>query len=355
MSSYQYWQLPKPAERKDFNNLTLQNGSTSSLKPKRHEVVVKVHAVSLNYRDLIIAKNQYPLALKDDAVIPVSDGAGVVEAIGEDVDDWKAGDRVVGIFTADHLYGAVAEEKLEKSAFGGPIDGWLAQYVAVPAHALVSIPKHMSFEEAATLPCAAVTAWNGLYGLPSSAIRSGQWLLAEGTGGVSVLAVQIAIAAGANAIITSSSDEKLAKVKTSIPEHSRHLFHGINYKKVPNWGQEAYKLANGEGVDHVIEVGGPGTLEGAFAALKKGGHVSNIGFVAGGEQPNMPLNVLAKRAIYRGIFVGSRELFRDLNAVYETHQLHPLIDKVFDFKDAVKAYEYQWSAAHVGKVVIKIA
>ena len=155
--------------------------------------------------------------------------------------------------------------------------------------------------------------------------------------------------------VTGLPDDKLEKVKQSIPQAYRHLFHGINYKKVPNWGEEAYKLTGGVGVDHVIEVGGPGTLEQAFAACKKGAHISNIGFVAGGDQPNMALNVLAKRAIYRGIFVGSRELFQDLNAVLEAHpDIHPLIDRVFDFKDAVKAYEYQWSAAHVGKVIIRV-
>lgn len=354
MTSYQYWQLPQLDQRGDFNKLTLQSGSTSSLKPKENHVLVKVHAVSLNYRDLIIAKNQYPLSLQETPLIPASDGAGVVEAVGEGVEEWKAGDRVAGIFTRDHLNGACAEEELEKTAHGGAIDGWLTQYISVPAHALVRIPKHLSFEEAATLPCAAVTAWNSLYGLPSSSLRAGQWVLAEGTGGVSVLATQLAVAAGAHAIITSSSDEKLAKVKKSLPERYQHLFHGINYKTTPNWGEEAKKLTGNVGVDHVIEVGGPGTLAGAFAALKKGGHISDIGFVAGGDQPNMPLNVLVKRAIYRGIFVGPREHFRDLNAVYEASQLHPLIDKVFDFKDAVKAYEYQWSAAHVGKVVIKV-
>lgn len=258
---------------------------------------------------------------------------------------------------ADHLYGVVADTVIEKTAFGGPTDGWLSQYVTVSSHSLVRIPKHLSFEEAATLPCAAVTAWNGLYGLPTSALRAGQWMLAEGTGGVSVLAVQIATAAGAHAIITSSSDDKLEKVKQSLPQSVHHLFHGINYKKNENWGEEALKLTGGVGVDHVIEVGGPGTLEGAFTALKKGGHIANIGFVTGHgleNMPNVPFNILAKRAICRGIFVGSREMFRNLNAVYEAFELHPLIDKVFDFKDTVKAYEYQWSGAHVGKVVIKI-
>lgn len=183
----------------------------------------------------------------------------------------------------------------------------------LPASSLVRIPSHLSFEEAATLPCAAVTAWNGLYGL--IALKPGETVVAEGTGGVSCFAAQFAVAAGARCVITSSSDDKLAKVRAAIPQHFQHLLTTVNYKTNPDWDKEVLRVSEDLGASHIIEVGGAGTIPKAFACVKPGGVVSNIGFVAQGDLPNVPGLVLSTASIYRGVLIGSRELFEVSDAV----------------------------------------
>jgi len=218
----------------------------------------------------------------------------------------------------------------------------------------VRIPDHLSYEEAATLPCAAVTAWNGLYGLKELGFKAGETLVAQGTGGVSVFGLQFGLAAGGHVVITSSSDEKLETVRKLVPQEHQKRLHTHNYKKDKDWEKKVLEVTKGKGAAHVLEVGGPGTLEKAFQSIRPGGVVSDIGFVAAGEPPNVGLLALQQRAIYRGVLVGSRELFEDMNRAIEAHEIKPLVDKVFSFKEAREAYAYQWSGAHAGKVVVRI-
>lgn len=352
-NTQKYYSLPEPSQRKGFSDLSIKEGPVP--EPEANQVLIKVHAVSLNFRDLIIAKNQYPLYLKDGNVIPVSDGAGEVVSVGSKVTKWKKGDKVMGIFTQDHQAGSTPDKEQAKSSLGGGVDGMLAQYVALPDHGVVRVPSHLSYEQAATLPCAALTAYNALYGIPSEQLRAGDTVVAEGTGGVSVFALQLAVAAGAKVIITSSSDDKLKKVLELVPKDARKFVTIVNYNMNPDWDQVVLDVTHGKGADHIVEVGGPGTLEKAFNSVKRGGVISNIGFVAKGEAPNVAGLTLATGAHMKGILVGSREQFEHMNQIIVDHRIVPLVDRVFPFDQAKEAYEYQWSQAHVGKVVIKVA
>ncbi|EST07830.1 Alcohol dehydrogenase GroES-like protein [Kalmanozyma brasiliensis GHG001] len=351
--THKFYTLPEPSARKGFSSLKLKEGPVP--RPEANEVLIKVHAVSLNFRDLIIAQNGYPLHLKQEELIPASDGAGEIVSVGNKVTKWKQGDRVAGIFTQAHQKGSTPDKDEIKTALGGSVDGMLAQYVALPDTGIVRIPSHLSFEEAATLPCAALTAYNALYGIPTEQLRAGDTIVAQGTGGVSVFALQLASAAGAKTIITSSSDDKLKKALSLIPQHLQHLVTTVNYKTNPDWDKVALEVTNGAGVDHVVEVGGPGTLEKSFNSIKRGGVISTIGFVAQGEPPNVAYHALLTGAYFKGILVGSREQFEHMNQIIEDHQIKPLVDKVFPFEKAEEAYAYQWSQAHVGKVVINVS
>lgn len=350
--THKFYTLPETSARNGFSALKLKEGPLP--QPDQNEVLIKVHAVSLNFRDLIIAKNQYPLDLKQSELIPVSDGAGEVVSVGSKVTKWKKGDRVAGIFTQEHQHGSTPSKDEAKTALGGSRDGMLAQYVSLPDTGIVRIPSHLSFEEAATLPCAALTAYNALYGIPTEQLRAGDTVVAQGTGGVSVFALQLAVAAGAKVVITSSSDDKLQKALSLVPESQRHLVTTVNYKTNPDWDKVALDVTQGKGVDHVVEVGGPGTLEKSFNSIKRGGVISTIGFVAQGEAPNVAYHALLTGAYFKGVLVGSREQFEHMNQIFEDHKIKPLVDKVFPFEQAEEAYAYQWSQAHVGKVVIKV-
>ncbi|KAH9894030.1 NAD-P-binding protein [Cubamyces lactineus] len=327
-----------------FHNLTLTEAPIPKLKAT--EVLVKVHAVSLQYRDLIVAKGQYPLGQKENPV-PGSDMAGEIVALGEEVRGWAVGERVCANFAVDHVFGDVTEE-IKATGLGAPIDGVLTEYKVVPAHALVRIPEHLSYEEASTLPCAALTAYNALLG--PNPLKGGDIVLVQGTGGVSIFGLQLAVASGATVIATSSSDEKLAIAKKLGAAYT------INYKKTPNWDEEVLKITNGRGVDHILEVGGPGTIMKSVNAVRYGGTVSLIGFVAGQADVSLlPVKVLSKAIIMRGILIGSRAQFEDMNRLISAVKLRPVVDKVFSFEEARKAYEYQESQQHVGKVVIKVS
>lgn len=314
------------------------------------EVLVKLKAASLNYRDLIITKGLYPLPLQLP-VVPGSDGAGIIEKVGEDVEGFEKGDSVVCNFFTNYLDGTPTDFATH-SALGGTRDGCFQKYAVLPAHALVHAPKNLSFEEIATLPCAAVTAWNGLFGSKEHQVKPGNNVLVLGTGGVSTFALQFALAAGANVTVTSSSDEKLEFAKKLGATHT------INYKKTPQWASPALKMTNGVGYHHVIEVGGEKTLPQSIACLAKDGMISMIGFVANeGTTPNLTSiigQILNRNANIRGIFVGSVSMFRDMVACIEAKDIHPVVDKVFPFDQLKEAYEYQWSQAHIGKVVLKI-
>ncbi|MBI1190395.1 MAG: zinc-binding dehydrogenase [Tepidisphaera sp.] len=308
--------------------------------PGPGQVRVSLKAASLNYRDLVIAKGGY-LRNQTRPVIPLSDGAGVIDAVGEGVTSWRAGDCVVANFLRDWVHGPLHERVLH-SALGGAIDGVLAEQFVVPAHALVRIPDHLDFAEASTLPCAALTAWNAL---TAANTRAGDNVLVLGTGGVSIFALQLARAMGARVIATSSSDAKLAKAR----ELGAHA--AINYKSHPLWSSKVLELTGGVGVDHVIEIGGPGTFEQSLKSTRVGGTVSLIGFLASGDNPGIVPAILNAQTV-RGIYVGSVEMFEAMNRAISVARLRPVIDRKFAFADAIKAYEYFASQAHVGKVVI---
>jgi NADPH:quinone reductase-like Zn-dependent oxidoreductase len=305
------------------------------------QVVVKVRAASLNYRDLLVVKGAYNPKMPLPRV-PLSDAAGVVEAVGPGVTRVKVGQRVAGIFMQNWLDGEVDEVKA-RSALGGAIDGVLAEYVVLDENGLVAVPEHLSNEEAATLPCAAVTAWHAL--VTEGGIKAGDTVLIQGTGGVSLFALQFARLLGARVLGTSSSDAKLDRAR------SLGLSEGVNYKTTPEWGEAIRKLAGGAGVDHVVEVGGAGTLPQSLRAVRLSGRISLIGVLSGGSQFN-PMPILMKNVRVQGIFVGSRAMFEAMNRAIALHKLRPVIDRVFPSSEIVAALKHLESGAHFGKVVV---
>lgn len=335
-----YYCFPKAA---GIDSLELRDGPTP--QPARGQVLVRMHAASLNYRDLNIAKGSPARGPLPTNLIPLSDGAGEVVALGPDVTRVKVGDRVAGLFMQSWLGGEIEPYHVDSSR-GGSIDGVLAEYVVFDEMGIIPIPDHLSFEEGATLPCAGVTAWNALYaGKP---LRAGESVLVLGTGGVSIFALQFASAAGARVIATSSSDEKLGRAR------ALGASDGVNYRQHPEWHLEVMRLTGGRGVDHVVEVGGAGTLQRSLEAVRVGGQVHLIGVLTGAGDVN-PTPVLRRNLLLRGIYVGSRQMFADMNRMVSLHGLRPVIDRVFPFEQARDAYRYQTSQAHVGKVVIRIA
>jgi NADPH:quinone reductase-like Zn-dependent oxidoreductase len=313
-------------------------------QPGEHEVLVRVHAVSLNRRDIYVKLGRYPGPQRSN-LVPLSDGAGEVTAVGSKVTRFRKGDRVASIFFQQWLAGPAKPEYMG-SALGGAIDGMLSQFVTLPEDGLVSIPKHLSYEEAATLPCAGVTAWNAL--VTRGHTQPGDFVLLQGTGGVSILGLQLAIALGAKPIITSSSDEKLA--------HAKQLgaVAGINYKTTPDWDKAVIEATGGGGVQQALEVGGKQTLPKTLASLSFGGHVALIGGLSefGGDIPSYAL--MGRNATASGLYVGSRADFEALNAFLEKHRFKPAIDKVFEYQDAAAAYDYMDSGSLFGKVVIRL-
>lgn len=327
--------------RDGFGFENLKRGDKPDPRPGPGQVVVKMRAASLNYRDLLVVKGLYNPKMPLPRV-PLSDGAGVVEAVGPGVTRVKTGQRVAGIFMQNWIDGEVDEAKA-RSALGGAVDGVLAEYVVFDENGLVAVPEHLSDAEAATLPCAAVTAWHAL--VAEGGTKAGDTVLTQGTGGVSLFAVQFARLLGARVIGTSSSDAKLDRAR------SLGLSDGINYKTTPEWGDAARKLAGGGGVDHVVEVGGAGTLPQSLRAVRLNGRVSLIGVLSGGSQFN-PMPLLMKNVRLQGIFVGSRAMFEAMNRAIALHKLQPVVDKVFPFTEAVGALKHLESGAHFGKVVI---
>jgi NADPH:quinone reductase-like Zn-dependent oxidoreductase len=308
-----------------------------------HEVLVRFHAVSLNYRDLMFAKGIYAPRAKLPA-IPVSDGAGEVTGIGEGVTRWKVGDRVCPIFTQGWLDGSYSAEKARTSLGGGDLDGVLREYGTFHENGLVRIPEHLSFEEAATLPCAAVTAWHTLVVFGN--LKSGETILTLGTGGVSIFAIQFAKMHGARVIATSSSEQKLARLRELGVDDT------INYKTSADWEKDVLRFTNNVGVDHVVEVGGAGTLPKSIAATRIAGRIGVIGVLASGGGVN-PISILMKGLTMQGIFVGSRRMFEDMNRAISVNLLGPVIDKTFSFEEAPQALAYMESGAHFGKIVIQ--
>jgi NADPH:quinone reductase-like Zn-dependent oxidoreductase len=314
-------------------------------------VLIKVHAVSLNYRDLMMVKGLYnpKMALPR---IPCSDGAGEVAAIGEGVNRVRVGDRVCGIFMQRWLDGPANAEK-SKAALGGDVDGMLAEYVLLDQDGVVRFPEHLSYEEAATLPCAAVTAWNAMHhaGEPANPALPGETVAIQGTGGVSIFALQFAKLLGARVIGTSSSDEKLSRA------HALGLDEGCNYKERPEWSGWVSEVTGGQGADRIIEVGGAGTFGQSLRATRVGGMIAQIGVLSGAvtSEPLALTPILHKQLRVQGIYVGSRAMFEQMNASIAKAGLHPVIDHVFGLDQVREAFLHMQSASHVGKIVIRMA
>ena len=312
-------------------------------RPGPGQVLMRVRATSLNYRDLMVVQNHYGrISLP---LVPLSDGAGEIEEVGEGVAKWKPGDRVMGTFFQAWTHGPI-QRSAAGSALGGAIDGMLREQVVLSTEGVVAIPPHLSFEEGATLPCAALTAWNAV--VSSGKISAADTVLLLGTGGVSVFALQFAKMHGARAIITSSSDEKLARARKLGADE------GVNYRTTPDWDQEVFRLTQKAGADHVVEVGGSGTFAKSLRALALGGTISVIGGVSGFTTEAPLSDIIGRSALIRGIYVGNREMFEAMNRAITRHQLKPVIDRVYPFAEAAEAYRHQESGGHFGKVVISI-
>jgi NADPH:quinone reductase-like Zn-dependent oxidoreductase len=313
-------------------------------KPDYRQVLVKVKACSLNFRDLGIVRGTYRVPVKEN-IIPLSDGAGEVVAVGPGVVRVKVGDRVAGCFF-QRWFGGESTAEVHASALGGGVDGMLADYAVLEEDGVVKIPSHLSLEEGATLPCAGVTAWHAM--MEHAKLKAGDTILLQGTGGVSIFGLQFAHAMGVRAIITSSSDEKL--------KHAEKLgaAFGINYKTTPDWEKAAMEFTGGAGVDHVIEVGGAATLARSFGAIRVGGKISMIGGLSGGATELNPGLIFSRRANVQGISVGSAQMFLAMARAIEVNSIKPVIDKVFAFADAREAYRHMASGAHFGKIVISV-
>ncbi|MBI2319224.1 MAG: NAD(P)-dependent alcohol dehydrogenase [Betaproteobacteria bacterium] len=312
-------------------------------RPGPREIAIRIRATSLNYRDLKVAAGAYDPRTIKPRPIPLSDGAGEVVEIGPGVTRVKPGDRVAAIFSQRWLAGR-ADPAYASSVLGGPSDGMLAERVVLSEEGVVPIPTHLNFEEAATLPCAALTAWHALFA--RGGLTAGETVLTLGTGGVSLFAVQFARLAGARVIVTSGSEEKIARLK------AMGVTDVVNYRATPDWERAVLDLTGGEGADHVVELGGAGTFRNSLLALRTGGRLYAIGNLAGEAQIN-PQMILAKRANVHGISVGSREMFEAMNRAISHARLKPVIDRQFDFGEARAAYDYLASRAHFGKIVIR--
>jgi NADPH:quinone reductase-like Zn-dependent oxidoreductase len=335
------YQLPKAGAGID----ALTQVERPDPKPGHRQVLVKIKACSLNFRDIGIVRGSYRMPVREN-VIPLSDGAGEVVEVGPGVSRVKAGDRVAGNFF-QRWPGGEPSADTHASALGGGIDGMLADYAVLEEDGVVKIPPHLSLEEGATLPCAGVTVWHAM--MEHAKLEAGDTILLQGTGGVSIFGLRFARAMGIRAVITSSSDEKLKRAKTL------GAAFGINYKTTPEWDKAAMEFTGGAGVDHVVEVGGAATLTRSFHAIRVGGKISMIGGLSGGATELNPGLIFSRRANVQGISVGSTQMFLAMNRAIEVNAIKPVIDKVFAFADAPAAYKYMASGAHFGKIVIRVA
>uniref|UniRef100_K3WQT6 Enoyl reductase (ER) domain-containing protein n=1 Tax=Globisporangium ultimum (strain ATCC 200006 / CBS 805.95 / DAOM BR144) TaxID=431595 RepID=K3WQT6_GLOUD len=317
-------------QRTSHHNLKLATEPTPTIDA--HQVLVKIRAVALNYRDIGIANSTYPFPIKDD-VVP-----------------FHVGDRVIANFDVNHFYGP-QPDYLHR--LGGPIDGVLREYVALPATALFPADCKLSFPQMASLVCTGTTVWNALYG--NMPLKPGHTVLFQGTGGVSITGLMFAKAAGATTILTSSSDEKLRMVQTKFGGAD----HTINYKTTPDWAAEVLKITDGRGVDFILENGGSGTIKQSIDAITPGGVIAVIGFLAQAAQEDMPdvaTLALVKQCVVRGIAVGSKQLLEDLVRFVVNKDLQPPVDKTFGFgyDDVLAAFDYVKQGNHVGKVCIEL-
>ena len=326
-----------------LDNLRLVDRPSLPLGPG--EVRIRMAATSLNYRDLLMVRGQYdprqPLPL-----IPCSDGAGTVVEAGEGVTDLALGDRVTPLIATRWLTTEPSRQTI-RSTLGGPLDGTLCEEMVLPASALVKVPDHLTLDEAATLPCAALTAWSSLVTLGS--LRAGQTVLVLGTGGVSIFALQFAKALGARVIITSSDDAKLERARALGADVT------INYRSEPQWSKPVRAATDGEGVDLVVEVGGAGTFEESIKSTRVGGIVSLIGVLAGAQKDLRLLPIVMNQIRVQGVLVGSREGFEEMNHAITNHHLRPVVDRILPFEAAPEAFNLLAGQGHFGKVVVSHA
>lgn len=311
-------------------------------QPGPFEALVRLKAASLNYRDLMVAEGHYNPKLKRP-VVPLSDGAGVVEAVGERVTRVKVGDRVAGIFMQTWLDGAGDREKAH-SALGGAIDGVLSEFRVFHEDGLVSLPARLSFVEAATLPCAGVTAWHALF--EEAPAKPDDAVVIQGTGGVAIFALQFAKAAGMLPIVLSSSDEKLRRARELGAAHT------INYKHEPDWEKAVLSILPG-GADYVIELGGAETITRSLKAVRIGGQIAVIGILSGVGPSIDPRFILMNSIRMQGIYVGSRSMFERMNRAIDLHQIHPVVDRVFPWLEAKEAMKHMQSQTHFGKIALE--
>lgn len=334
----------KAYELETFGIENLQVVESAMPEPGGDEVLVQMCAASLNYRDLMVVRGEYNPRMRLPAV-PLSDGAGEIVAVGDNVTSWKVGDRVMPSVAQKWLDGK-PDSSAARSTLGGDArsNGVLREFAAFDACSVVAIPEYLSFAEAATLPCAGLTAWNAL--VESGNLRAGETVLILGTGGVSIFAVQIAKHFGARVIATSSSDAKIEKVKALGADET------INYRSTPDWEQAVLDLTDGVGVDHVIEVGGAGTIEKSLASVRVGGTVSMIGALSGGATVNtVPIFMRAIRL--QGIFIGSKAMFERMLQEFDRARIQPAIDRIFSFDEAPNALRYMETGEHFGKIVLE--
>jgi NADPH:quinone reductase-like Zn-dependent oxidoreductase len=330
--------IPSP---KGIDSLTLIDRPDPTPGPR--QVLVRVRATSLNYRDLITVEGSAARAAPKADLVPLSDGAGDVVAVGAGVTRVKVGDRVAGCFMQKWVGGAI-DEAAQASAMGGAIDGMLTELAVLEEDGVVRLPSHLSFEEGATLPCAAVTAWHALVEIGE--IKAGDTVLVLGSGGVSVFALQFARMFGARVIATSGSKAKAERLK------QMGAAAVVDYRATPEWDKEVTKLTDGRGVDITVEVGGAGTLPRSFMATRLAGRISVIGLLTGAGAEVDPMPILRRNLRVQGLYVGNRQMFEAMNRAIEAGGLKPVIDKVFPFAEAKDAYRHLKSQNHFGKVVI---
>jgi NADPH:quinone reductase-like Zn-dependent oxidoreductase len=305
------------------------------------QILVRVRASSLNFHDFAVVSG---MIRTPDGRIPMSDGAGEVVAVGEGVTAFKTGDQVLSTFFPNWPAGRPVLERL-LGVPGDQADGFAAEYVAMPATAFTRLPRGWSFAQAATLPCAALTAWRAL--VVEAQIKPGDVVLTQGTGGVSIFALQLAKAAGATVIATSSSDEKLARLKTLGADHL------INYKAQPEWGQAAAALTGGRGVDAIVEIGGPGTMNQSLHAARIGGHISLIGVLTGVSGSINTAVAMSKNVTIKGVTVGSRQEQEEMISAVEANSIEPVIDSTYPLEGIAAAFAHQISQKHFGKIVLE--
>ena len=314
-------------------------------QPGPGQVRVAVRAVSLNYRDLMMVRGEYDPRQKLP-LIPVSDGVGVIDAVGPGVTRVQVGRRVAGLFAQDWQSGEPTTARL-RSTLGGPRDGMLAQYVVLPQSGVVEVPEYLQDAEAATLPCAAATAWSAL--VTQGRVKAGDVVLVQGTGGVASFALDFARLLGARVIATSSSPEKLEFLR------QRGAWRVIDYVQEPRWGKKAREITQRRGVDHVVEVGGAGTLSESLRAVRPGGTISLIGVLAGGAADVNLTPALMNNVRIQGVFVGHRESYQDMIRALAAHEIRPVMDQTFGFDEAVQAFERLAAGRHRGKITISVS